>query len=125
MTIQYDTGNHTEFEGRVVEVHEYSKGKAANITVSVENKLKNGTIKSMNIQTKCFTPAMYNTIKTGMLVKLYGHVTPGSYVKDGLTVYTQDLITDYIKFLESKAVVEAREAAKSVKKNAYEVDFAE
>lgn len=123
MTIQYDTGNHTGFEGRVVEVHEYSKGKAANITISVENRLKNGTVRSVNIQTKCFNPAMYNAVKTGMLVHLYGHVTPGSYVKDGLTVYTQDLVTDYIKFLESKAVVEAREAARSVQKNAYEVDF--
>lgn len=125
MTIQHDTSNYTGFEGRVVEVHEYSKGKAANITISVENKSKNGNVRSLNIQTKCFTPAMYNTVKTGMLVRLYGHVTPGSYLKDGLMVYTQDLVTDYIKFLESKAVVEAREAAKSVKKNAYEVDFDE
>lgn len=123
MTINIDTGNHTEFKGRVVEIHEYSKDKAANITISVENKLKNGTVKSVNIQTKCFTPAAYNTTKVGMLVKLYGHVAPGSYTKDGKIVYTQDLITDYIEFLESKSVVEAREAAKSVKKNEYAVDF--
>ena len=58
-----------------------------------------------------------------MLVKLYGHVAPGSYTKDGKIVYTQDLITDKIEFLESKSVVEAREAAKSVKKNEYAVDF--
>lgn len=123
MIIQLDTGNHTEFKGRVVEIHEYSKDKAANITVSVENKLKNGTVKSINIQTKCFNPAIYNNVKVGMLVKLYGHVAPGSYTKNGVMVYTQDLVTDYIEFLESKSVVEAREAAKSVKKNEYAVDF--
>lgn len=125
MILQVDTANHTEFEGRIVEIHEYSKDKAANITVAVENKAKNGTVKSVNIQTKCFNAAIYNAAKTGMLVKLYGHVAPGSYKKDGVMVYTQDLVTDYIKFLESKSVVEAREAAKSVKKNAYAVDFGE
>ena len=123
MNINIDTNNHIEFKGRVVEIHEYSKDKAANITISVENKLKNGTVKNANIQTKCFTPAAYNATKVGMLVKLYGRVMPGSYTKDGKIVYTQDLIIDYIEFLESKSVVEAREAAKSVKKNEYAVDF--
>ena len=125
MTIQYDTNNHTEHKGRVVAVHEYSTDKAANITISVENKMKNGQVKTVNIQTKCFTPAAYNATKVGMLVKLYGHIAPGGYKKDGEMVYTQDIITDYIEFLEAKSVVEAREAAKSAKKNIYAVDFGE
>lgn len=125
MTIQTDTSNFITFQGRVVEVHEYSKDKVANVTVSVETKMKNGNIKTANIQTKCFTPAAYNAVKVGMLVQLYGHVDPGSYTKDGKTIYTQDLVADYIEFLEAKSVVEAREAAKSVKKNAYAVDFGE
>ena len=125
MTIQVDTGNHCEFKGRVVEVHEYSKDKAANITVSVENKMKNGQTKTANIQTKCFTPAAYNATKVGMLVKLFGHIAPGGYKKGDQMVYTQDVITDYIEFLEAKSVVKAREAAKSAKKNIYAVDFGE
>lgn len=126
MIIQVDTNNKTELKGRVVAVHEYSKDKAANIVLSIETKLKNGQVKAVNIQTKCFTPAAYNATKVGMLVQLTCHLVPSNYKnKDGQTVYSQDVIADYIEFLEAKSVVEAREAAKSAKKNIYAVDFGE
>lgn len=117
MIIQRDTSNETVFQGRITNVKEYSKDKAANITIAVENKTKDGKTKTLNIQTKSFSPAMYNNTKTGMLVRLYGHVSPSSYEKNGKTIYTQDLITDYIEFLESKFVVDAREAAKTANKS--------
>ncbi len=117
MIIQTDSNNRTELTGRIVEIHEYSKDKAANISISVETRSKNKTSKSTTIQTKCFTPAAYNAAKIGMFVKLYCHISPGSYEKNGKTVYSQDVITDFIEFLEAKSVVEAREAAKDFKKN--------
>ena len=56
----------------------------------------------MFIQTKSFTPAAYANVKVGMKIKIYGHITPSKYTKDGETIYQQDIIADYIEYLESK-----------------------
>lgn len=126
MVIQVETGNAVTLKGRAIEVHEYSKDKAANITISVENRSKNKSAKPANIQTKCFTPAIYRAIKVGMFIEIHGHLVAGGYdKKSGERVYSQDVIVDYVEFLEAKAVVEAREAAKSAKPNAYAVDYGE
>lgn len=109
------TNNDLILEGRVASVNEYSKDKAANITLAIDNgKDKDGNKKEpFYIQTKSFTPAAYNSVRTGMKIRIYGHVAPNNYEKDGgEKVYGTDLIADFIDFLESKATVEAREAAK-------------
>lgn len=119
--------NYLRLKGRIMEIHEYGKD-VANITLSVENhsEPKNGKPAApINIQLKCFTPAAYNTAKVGMFVEITGRVTTGHYKKNGADVYSQDLVADYIEFLESKQVVEAREAAKNAKRNPNAVSLGE
>ena len=115
MKINKYTNNSLELQGRIANINEYSEGKAANITLAVENgKDKDGASKDpVWIQLKSFTPAAYNVCRTGMYVRIYGHVTPNKYDKNGETVYSQDLIADFVDFLESKGTVEQREAIKA------------
>lgn len=110
MTINMNTGNMTILQGRISRIGEYSPGKAANVTVAVENgKAPDGSDrKPTYVQTKNFTPACYNNLKKGMLVRIYGHISPSSYMRDGERVYNQDVIADFIEFLESKATVQTR-----------------
>lgn len=60
---------------------------------------------------KCFGKEAENLErfkKKGDLIAIAGHVRTGSYLKDGATVYTQDLIADRIEYLASgKAEEEA------------------
>ena len=119
MKITSYSNNKLELIGRVSNVKEYSEGKAANVSIAVDNgKDANGIAReAIFIQLKSFTPASYNTLKTGMLVQVIGHVAPSKYEKDGKPVYNTDLVADYIIFLESKETVVAREAAKEYDKN--------
>lgn len=115
MKINQYTNNQLQLQGRVASVKEYSAGKAANVTLAIDNgKDKDGNQRDPQyIQLKSFTPASYNAVKVGMKVRVYGHVAPNKYDKNGETVYDTDLVADYIDFLESKATVDAREAAKA------------
>ena len=119
MKITSYSNNKLELIGRVSNVKEYSEGKAANVSIAVDNgKDANGIAReAIFIQLKSFIPATYNTLKVGMLVQVIGHFAPSKYEKDGKTVYNTDLVADYIIFLESKETVVAREAAKEYDKN--------
>ena len=115
MKINRYTNNTLELQGRVAAVNEYSEGKAANITVAIDNgKDKDGKQRGPQyIQTKSFTPAAYSMVKTGMLIRIYGHVAVNNYTdKEGKSKYSTDLVADYIDFLESKQVVDQRESLK-------------
>lgn len=103
--------NTLQLQGNIVKVQEYSANKAASITIAVNNgKDKDGNERTpLFIQLKSFTPASYNAIKVGMKVRVYGHIQPNRYEKNGETIYSTDLIAEFIDFLESKAAVEARE----------------
>ena len=70
------TNNHVELEGRISKVKEYSPGKAANVTIAVDNgKDAEGSDRPTSfVQTKCFAPATYGGLKVGMLVRLFGHI---------------------------------------------------
>lgn len=48
--------------------------------------------------------------KKGDLIGITGHVRTGSYLKDGTTVYTQDLIADRIEYLASSGKKEEEPA---------------
>lgn len=115
MKITTYTNNRLELQGRIAAINEYSKDKAANVTLAIDNGVdKDGTPRKPSyIQLKSFTPASYNAAKVGMKVNVYGHITPNEYVKDGEKQYNTDLVADYIESLESKATVDAREAAKA------------
>ena len=45
----------------------------------------------------------------GKKIALVGHITSGSYQKDGGTVYTLDVTADEIEFAESKAAEQSRQ----------------
>ena len=47
------------------------------------------------------------------MVRVYGHVSPNKYEKNGETRYETDLVADFIEFLESRAIVDAREESKN------------
>lgn len=114
MQITIFTNNHFELTGRISRLNEFSKDKAMSITLALNNgRDDDGNDKpSSFITTKSFAPDIYKDLKTGMLITIHGHIKAGSYEKDGQTVYTTDLIADNILFLETKAVIKAREIAK-------------
>lgn len=115
MKISVYENNYVRLKGRVSRIHEYSAGKAANVTIAVDNgKDKDGNKRPASyIQTKSFAPDVYNALKDGMLVEAYCHIAPNSYGEGDAKTYTQDIVADYIVFLESKAVVDQREAEKA------------
>lgn len=113
--ITINPDNRFELEGRVTNIKEYAPGKAADITIAISNgKDSSGKTKDPTyLHTKCFTPAVYNTVVVGMKIHIFGHIGASKYEKDGQMIYGTDLVDDYIKFLESKSTVIAREASKA------------
>jgi len=110
------TNNKVTVIGRVAKIQEFGKN-VASITVAIDNgKDREGNeIKSTFVDMKCFEPRVYNFCKTGMLVAVTAHLSNNKYEKDGQTVYAMDIVTDCIECLESKTVVDAREAEKTAK----------
>lgn len=109
------TNNQAKVIGRVTKVNEFGKD-VADITVALDNgKDKEGNdIQSTFVTFKCFEPKVYGAIETGLLVRVYAHFSNNKYEnKAGETVYSTDFVTDSVEFLESKAVVDARKAAKA------------
>lgn len=103
--------NSLQLQGNIVRVNEFSKNKAASFIVAIRNgKNSDGNERAPQfIELKSFSPSCYNRLKVGMKVRVYGHISPNRYEKNGETVYSTDLVAEFIDFLESKATVEARE----------------
>lgn len=113
MKINFDTNNIIELQGRISNIFEYSKGKVARINLAVERKDRDGhQLAPYFIQLKSFEPRVYNACQVGMKVKVYGYIRPNRYEKDGQTIYNQDLIANFVEFLEAKQTVEEREKRK-------------
>lgn len=53
----------------------------------------------------------------GKLVILQGHITTGSYIKDGKTVYTTDVVADRIEFCEKSSELAPDEVDKEVQQS--------
>lgn len=108
------TNNDITLMGRVLRITEFGKD-VASVTLALDNgRDKEGEeIKDTVVDVKCFEPKVYNNLKVGMLVLVKSHFKNSKYQKDGQDVYALDVIADHIEYLESKAVVEAREAAKA------------
>ena len=115
MRFSINPHNMLQLQGNVVRVKEYSPNKAASITIAVHNgKDEDGNENAPHfIQLKSFSPAAYNSVRAGMKVRVYGHILPNRYEKNGETVYSTDLIVENIDILESKAAVRAREERKN------------
>ena len=105
MKINVFSNNMLQLQGRVVSVNEYVAGKVANVTVAIANGRNTNT---QFISLKSFAPASYSRVKIGTMVRIFGHISPNKYEKDGVIKYETDLVADYLEFLESKATVEAR-----------------
>ncbi len=116
MRINSYTNNSLMLQGRIAAVNEYAAGKACSLTIAVDNgKDRDGNNRESSfIPVKSFVPSCYNHIHVGMKVQVYGHVSQNRYEKDGQTIFATDIIADYIEFLESRAVIEAREQAKAL-----------
>lgn len=99
-------------EGRISQFKEYSAGKAANISLAIDNNGKDVTYLSV----KSFAPTVYKELAIGMKIRIYGHVSASSYEKNGQKIYATDLIADNIEFLESKATIRSRSVAKDIAK---------
>ena len=94
--------NQLILRGRIARFHEFSKGKAADVTVAVDKGRAANGKQVWLIQTICFIPNVYRHLKEGMMVEIHGHIYPHSYIKDGNRIYTRDIIADYILFLKSE-----------------------
>ena len=115
MKISIYENNEVRLFGRISRINEYSENKACNISIAIDNgKDAEGNKREPSfISVKSFTPEVYQVLKEGMLVQMFGHVAASSYTDaKGEKKYSQDIIADTILFRESKATVEAREAAK-------------
>jgi single-stranded DNA-binding protein len=108
------TNNNITLVGRVTKVKEFGRDVAA-VTIAIDNgRDKNGEdIPSTFVEVKSFEPKTYNMLKTGMLVMVSAFFRNNNYEKDGEKRYELDVVAGCIEFLESKAVIEAREAAKA------------
>lgn len=107
-TYNCNTNNMVQLHGRVAHVNEYIAGKAAAVVIAVDN----GSC-PMFVQVKNYKSGCYNLLRVGMLVNVYGHVAIESHEKGGKTIFDQEFVADFIEFLESKATVDIREAAKA------------
>lgn len=105
-----DKNNAIQLHGRVARINEYCAGKVAGITIAIPDANGHGT---NFVQVKSFKPGCYNHLKVDMMVHAYGHIETGRYKKDGKTVFAQDIVADDIEFLENKASVDIRGAAKA------------
>jgi single-stranded DNA-binding protein len=114
MRTTINTNNNINMIGRVTKVTEFGKD-VASITLALDNgRDKEGNeIKDTFVDVKSFDPSVYKNLKVGMLVYVAARFKNSSHVKDGEKVYNLDVIANCIQFLESKAVVEARENAKA------------
>ena len=114
MKIQIRTNNQVQLIGRVTKVKEFGKDVAA-VTVALDNgRDKTGEdIPSTFVEVKSFEPKTYGLLKPGMLVLVNAFFRNNNYEKNGVKHYDLDVVASNIEFLESKAVVEAREAAKA------------
>ena len=115
MKINVYTNNMLQLQGRVANVKEYAADKAASITVAIDNgKDKDGNQREAHfISLKSFSANTYNRLKVGMNVRVYGHVAPNRYEKNGQMIYQTNPVADHIEMLEARAVVEERERRKS------------
>lgn len=114
MRVLVRTNNMIQLMGRVTKVNEFGKDVAAIVMALDNGRDKEGNdIKDTFVDVKCFEPNTYNRIKVGMLVMATCHFKNSTFVKDGQKVYALDVVADNIEFLESKAVVDAREAKKA------------
>ena len=86
--------------------------KVAFYTLAVERKKKaeNGEEKADFISIKAFGKTadfVQNWLHKGTKMIIRGHIQTGSYTnKDGVTVYTTDVVVDDQEFAESKSVAE-------------------
>ena len=108
------TNNNITLVGRIVKVKEFGKDVAA-ITMAMDNgrDREGNDVPSTFIELKSFEPKIYNKLKPGMLVMTMAHFRNNNYEKNGVKHYELDVIADCVEFLESKATVDAREAAKA------------
>lgn len=103
--------NYGILSGRISNIREYSEGKAANVTIALNNNGKKAD--TIYIQTKCFSPEAYGNAAIGMMVDIYTHLQPNNYTDaNGTKHYSTDIVADTIIYRESKQVVEARNMAK-------------
>lgn len=103
MTYSINTNNMLELQGNIVRVQKFSASKTSTITLAVTNGQGNGDGRkrgrSSYIQLKTFSPALYNTVKVGMNVRVYGSIQTSRYERNGETVYSTSLVAEYIDVL--------------------------
>ena len=107
------TNNQINTIGRIARIKSFKD--VSIVTVAVDNgKDKEGNeIKSTFIDFKCFDDKTVKNLEQGMLVNVFAHFKNNNYEKNGEMVYAMDFVIDTIVYLESKATVEARKAAKA------------
>ena len=94
------------------EIKEAPTTKVASYTLAVERRKKaeNGENEADFINCKAFGKSAdfaQNWLHKGTKIALRGHIQTGKYTnKDGVTVYTTDVIVDDQEFAESKAAAE-------------------
>ena len=116
MNININPHNMLMLEGRISQFKEYSIGKAANISIAIDN----GKDVSY-LSVKSFAPNVYKELSIGMKIRVYGHVSASSYMKGDQKIYATDLIADNIEFCESKSTVKNREIKKELDEGAIDL----
>ena len=117
MQITIYDNNHTILKGRITKINKYSE-KAANVVIAVDSgtSAKDGKQRSQFISLKSFKKDEWDNWKIGMFVECHCHLSPNNYKNPENpeeTIYSLDVVLDTVIYLESKSVVESREAVKA------------
>lgn len=108
------TNNRIESIGRVAKITTFKD--VTIITLAIDNgKDREGNeIPSTFVDLKSFDEKAVKNLETGLQVQIYSHFKNNNYTdKNGVKHYDMDLVVDTVVYLESKAAVEARKAARA------------
>lgn len=62
---------------------------------------------------------MYKYLTKGSLIGIEGNIQTGRYEKNGVTIYSTDIIASKVQFMESKEVSERRKGVTSASENSF------
>lgn len=96
MKISIYENNFIKCSGRVANVHEYSKDKAANVTLYLDTGIdaQGVTKEPIQLPMKSFNKNIYNNLTAGMKVTVYGHTTINKRTRDIVDSTIRSVLTE-------------------------------
>jgi len=113
MYAQIRTNNSIELIGRVANIKEFKDVTIVTLAIDNGRDKEGNEIKSTFVDLKSFDAKAVRNLEKGLLVQTLAHFKNNNYEKNGQPVYAMDYVIDSVVYLETKAAVDARKAAKT------------